>query len=157
MAPAIDYSQTVMPKNPIEMVNKPKIRVLLSSFLKFSGVGLFITFCSAAGYWLLATPAGLDPNLSLVVVFVIFTIVGHRLHGAVSFRDKTGGTLPRNTVIRFSVVNLVGFAMNQASIMILVKVLGYQNWVPIVPMIFVTPIVVFVLNRYWVFHDDASA
>jgi len=24
-------------------------------------------------------------------------------------------------------------------------------------MIFVTPIVIFVLNRYWVFHDDASA
>lgn len=145
-----------MPKNPIEMVNTPQIRVLFSSFLKFSSVGLFITFCSAAGYWLLAT-AGLDPNLSLVIVFVIFTIVGHRVHGAVSFKDKIGGKLPRDTMVRFSIVNFAGFAMNQAFIMISVKVLGYQNWVPIVPMIFVTPIVVFVLNRCWVFHDDASA
>ena len=146
-----------MPKNPLEMVNKSQIRLLLTSFLKFSGVGLFITFCSAAGYWLLATPAKIDPNLSLVVVFVIFTIVGHRLHGALSFSDKTGGRLPRATMVRFSIVNLVGFAMNQSFIMFLVKVLGYHNWVPIVPMIFVTPIVIFVLNRYWVFHDDASA
>lgn len=146
-----------MPKNPIEMVNVSQIRLFLTSFLRFSSVGLFITLCSAAGYWVLATPLGLDPNLALAIVFVIFTVIGHRLHGTYSFRDQTKGQLAGRTMIRFTVANLVGFAMNQGFIMIFVKSLGYQTWVPIIPMVVVTPVVIFVINRCWVFHDNASA
>lgn len=139
------------------MVNNKPIQLAATSFFKFAGVGFLMTVCSAFAYWVLATLFGLDPNFALLVVFSIFTLVGHWLHGIISFRDQTGGNLSRSTGIRFAVVNLIGFSLNQGAVMILVKILGYENWVPIIPMVLVTPIVVFFLSRFWVFYDDTIA
>ena len=53
--------------------------------------------------------------------------------------------------LRFMAVNLVGFALNQGWVWLLVKHLGGATWWPIVPFVFVTPLVTFYLHRRWVY------
>jgi putative flippase GtrA len=48
-------------------------------------------------------------------------------------------------------VNTLGFLLNQLFVWLLVHQLGGPTWWPVIPIIFVTPLVTFSLNRRWVF------
>ena len=54
-------------------------------------------------------------------------------------------------LMRFLVVNLLGFASNQFFVWLLVKKLDGPNWWPVIPIIFVTPVLTFALHRRWVY------
>lgn len=129
---------------------------MVRSFLAFSAVGMLITVLSASTYWLIVSNFGLDANLSLLIVFVIFTVLGHLLHGLVSFRSQTKGVLIGRSFRRFIVVNMIGFALNQLFVYGIVKYLDLPVWGPIFPMVLVTPAIIFVLSRFWVFIDQGA-
>lgn len=126
-------------------------RVLLMQLLRYFLTGGSITLGAAAGYWLLATPVGLDPALSLTIVFVIFTGIGYLLHSIVSFSGHGSRNRTALRTMRYLVVNLGGFALNQAFVWGLVTYAGGPTWWPVVPMLFVTPLLTFALHRRWVF------
>lgn len=129
---------------------------MIRNILAFSSVGAFITICSALSYWALSGPGKIDPNLALLMVFIVFTIVGHFMHGTVSFRAQTGGRLGKRSLMRFAMVNTAGFCLNQMFVFGMVKRANWPEWSPVLPMIFITPILVFVLSRYWVFDHEQS-
>ena len=56
---------------------------------------------------------------------------------------RTGG--------RFFAVSLVSFALNQLWVWLLVEHLGLPLWGPYPPILGVTPLIIFALNRRWVF------
>ena len=62
-------------------------------------------------------------------------------------RDANGN-FPKTRLTRR---DLLGFAANQLFVWILVKQLGGPTWWPVVPIIFVTPILTFTLHRRWVY------
>jgi len=117
-------------------------------------VGMGITIASAGSYWLLAGRGGLDPNLSLLLVFVVFTLIGFVAHGRITFGDhaRSGGSSAR--LVRYVVVSLSGFIVNELFVFVLVKKAHGAVWWPVVPMILVTPWLLFGLNRFWVFPEQ---
>jgi putative flippase GtrA len=125
---------------------------LIGQLVRFALTGGLLTVLVAGGYWLLATFFGVEPMLSLTLNFLLFTGVGYVLHSRWSFRDH--GTRDGNSAartLRFLTVNCIGFASNQLFVWLLVKQMGGPTWWPVIPIIFVTPLLTFALNRKWVF------
>lgn len=130
---------------------EPARRDALVQMLRYAIAGGLITVAVAASYWLLAEYGGIDPMLSLAIVFTFFSIVSYFIHGAFSFRGHGERDNHHIRGARFLIVNLIGFALNQGFILVLVKQLGGPTWWPTVPMILVTPLVTFALHRRYVY------
>jgi putative flippase GtrA len=130
---------------------QPDRRTVALQVARYAIAGLLITLTFSVCYWLLAEWAGVDANLSLAITFVIFTAISYFTHGAFSFRGHGGRDRQHVRAARFLIVNLIGFALNQAFVLVLVKMLDGPNWWPIVPFVLVTPWVTFALHRKWVF------
>lgn len=103
-----------------------------------------------AGGWL---GPRLDPNAAWAAGFSAAVIVGYVVHSRWSFRGhgtrdnfaKTGG--------RFAIVSLISFGLNSLWVWLLVQHLRLPIWAPYPLVLGVTPLVVFALNRAWVFGD----
>ncbi|MES2754349.1 MAG: GtrA family protein [Pseudomonadota bacterium] len=122
----------------------------LAQLARFVVTGLGVTAVYAAIYWPLATWV-MNPNLAVAVAFVLATIVGRFAHGAISFKGH--GTRDRATLHKFFAVQTLGFVLNQGFTWALVTgpFVHGPTWWPLVPAIFITPLVTFGLNRAWVF------
>lgn len=138
---------------PLPRLRRTGVAVPLVIFLV---IGMGITVASAASYWLLADRAGIDPNLALLLVFVVFTLVGFVAHGRITFGDhaRRGSTGAR--LLRYAVVSLTGLMVNEFFIFVLVKMAHGAVWWPVVPMILVTPWLLFAFNRFWVFPEESK-
>lgn len=129
----------------------PKRRAVVSQAARYALAGMAITLAVAASYWAIAEFLAVDPMLSLTIVFLFFTVVSYFTHGAFSFRGHGARDRHHVRLARFLLVNLAGFATNQFFVWLLVKRLSGPNWWPVIPIIFVTPILTFALHRRWVY------
>jgi putative flippase GtrA len=126
-------------------------RAVLLQAMRYAIAGGIITLLVAASYWAVATWLHVDANLALALVFVFFSGVSYVTHGKYSFQDH--GTRDRQHVraVRFFIINLLGFALNQLFVWFLVKHLGGPTWWPIPLIVVLTPLVTFSLHRRWVY------
>jgi len=138
---------TVMPSLP----NRAEHGALMAQLLRFGLTGGLLTVLVAGGYWLLATFAGVEPMLSLTLNFLVFTALGYVLHSRFSFRGHGARDRAHVRTLRFLTVNTIGFLANQFFVWLLVRELGGPTWGPVVPIVLVTPLLTFALNRRWVF------
>ena len=129
----------------------PARRDALIQLIRYAIAGGAITLAVAASYWALAQFGGVDPMVSLAIVFLFFSGVSYLVHGAFSFRGHGARDNPHVRGARFLAVNLIGFALNQLFVWSLVKQLHGPTWWPTLPMILVTPLVTFALHRRYVY------
>ena len=122
-----------------------------AQIIRYAIAGGAITVGVASSYWALAELGGVDPMVSLAVVFVFFSAVGYFVHGAFSFQGHGERDRPHVRGMRFMTVNVLGFLVNQFFVWILVKQLGGPTWWPTIPIIFVTPFLTFALHRRYVY------
>jgi len=124
---------------------------LLGQLVRFGLTGILLTLLVAGGYWVVATVLGVEPMLSFTLNFLVFTGLGYILHSRFSFRghDARGNAAARTA--RFLTVNVIGFLTSQFFIWLLVKQLDGPVWWSVIPIVFVTPLLTFALNRWWVF------
>ncbi len=134
----------------IRQVEQWRSSGMLGQLIRFGITGVGVTLFYAAIYWPLATYV-MNPNLAVLIAFLLATAVGKVAHGRVSFRGH--GTRDERTAHRFFVVSLLGFVLNQGFTWLLVTGPFFHGptWWPIVPAVFMTPLVTFGLNRAWVF------
>lgn len=127
------------------------IAALVVQLFRFGLVGGFVTALSVIVYWVPATFMGVAPLLANLFAYAFAVLLGYFLHSHVSFRGH--GSRDRQAVrtVRFFVVSLVSLALNSLFVWVLTGPLGGPTWWPVVPMLFVTPLVTFTLNRQWVF------
>ena len=130
--------------------DRERLAVLMQA-ARYALAGLVITILFSACYWAVTDLGGLDPMLSLTVVFLVFTAISYVTHGVFSFRGHGERDRHHVRAARFLLVNLTGFALNQFFVWLLVKQLDGPIWWPIVPFILVTPWVTFALHRKWVY------
>ena len=135
---------------------EPDQRAMIVQLIRFGITGGVITLVFSAAYWAVATWFHLDPMLSLTIVFIVFSAISYVAHGAFSFkdhgdRDADGAPGHHVRLGRFFAVNLLGFALNQLFVWGLVKQLHGPTWWPIIPFVFVTPLVTFALHRRYVY------
>ncbi len=124
---------------------------ILGQLVRFGLAGVLLTVLVAAGYWVMATFMGVEPMLSLTINYLVFTGVGYLLHSRFSFRGHGARDNPALRTTRFFTVNTLGFLTNQFFVWLLVKQLDGPTWWPVLPILFVTPLLTFALNRRWVF------
>jgi len=126
-------------------------RAVLVQILRYALAGGLITVAVAAAYWAIAEFGGVDPMVSLTIVFLFFSGVSYLVHGAYSFKDH--GERDRHHVrgARFLAINVLGFLLNQGFVWYLVKYLDGPTWWPTLPMIFITPLLTFALHRRFVY------
>jgi putative flippase GtrA len=124
---------------------------ILGQLVRFGLAGVALTVGVAAGYWLLATFLHVEPMLSLTLNYVVFTGIGYLTHSRFSVRGYGSRDNEAVRTFRFLMVNGIGFLVNQFFVWLLVKQLDGPTWWPVLPIIFVTPLVTFALNRRWVF------
>jgi putative flippase GtrA len=129
----------------------PERRAVAVQAARYAFAGAVITLLVAASYWAVAEFLHVDPMLSLTLVFLFFTGVSYVTHGAYSFRGHGGRDRTHVRATRFLVINVAGFATNQFFVWLLVKQMGGPTWWPVIPIIFVTPLLTFTLHRRWVF------
>jgi len=120
-------------------------------FVRFGMVGGFVTALSVIVYYIPATYFGMAPLLANLLAYAVAVVIGYGLHSRVSFRGHGSRDDPARQTFRFFIVSLVSLGLNSLFVWLLTGPLGGPTWWPVVPMLFVTPLVTFTLNRQWVF------
>lgn len=124
---------------------------LIGQLIRYGLTGGFVTAVGAGAYWLLATFAHIAPLLANVVAYLVAMGLGYVLHSRWSFRGHGSRDNVVRTTSRFFIVSLISFALNSLFVYVLTGPLDGPTWWPVVPMLFVTPVVTFALNRRFVF------
>lgn len=113
--------------------------------------GAFVTALGVVVYALVAIILQWHPQLGNVLAYLTAMATGYVLHSSWSFRGH-GGERTLATKLRFLLVSLISYGLNAFWVWLLYSYLDLGRAAPILPMLFVTPAVTFVLNREWVFR-----
>lgn len=127
------------------------ITELFGQMVRYGLTGGFVTAFAAAIYWVTATFFGVAPLLANVLAYAAAVALGYVLHSKWSFKGHGRRDNLARTTSRFFLVSLVSFGLNSLFVWVLTGPLDGPTWWPVVPMLFVTPLVTFTLNRRWVF------
>ncbi|WP_294013824.1 GtrA family protein [Sphingomonas sp.] len=122
---------------------------MLSQLLRFLISGALVTILGVAVYALVAVALRWHPQLGNLLAYLVAMATGYVMHSRWSFRDH--GQRTKGTAVRFVVVSLISLGLNSLWIALVTGPLGLGPEWPILPMLFVTPAVTFLLNRHWVF------
>lgn len=124
---------------------------MINQLARFIVSGATVTALGVAVYALVALLFRWNPQLGNFLAYVVAVATGYVMHSKWSFKDH-GGTRTHATKVRFAVVSLISYALNSFWVWLLFSHFALGRAAPIVPMLFVTPAVTFVLNRQWVFR-----
>jgi len=127
---------------------------MLGQLIRFGMVGGFVTGLYALVYSPLAKFQLTSPQVANFCGYLAAMVTGYVLHSRWSFRGHGSRDNVRRTTSRFFLVSLVSLGLNALFVFILTDsmALGGPWWWPLIPILFVTPAVTFVLNRQWVFR-----
>lgn len=126
-------------------------RAVLLQLIRYGLAGLAITIAAAGSYWAITDLLHVDPMVSYLIVFLIFSGISYVTHGEFSFKGHGERDRHHIRMGRFFAINVLGFLVNQVFIFLLVKQLGGPTWWPTIPMIFLTPLLTFALHRRFVY------
>ena len=137
-----------MPLNPPLIAGRHS--ELIGQLVRYALTGGLASIVNIGVYWVLAA-RGMDPNLAWTAGFVAAVIFGYAIHSRWSFKDHGRRDGLARTGGRFVVVSLVSFGLNSFWVWLLVRQFELPLWSPYPLVLGVTPLVVFALNRKWVF------
>lgn len=127
----------------------PERRAVLFQLFRFLISGALVTGLGVAVYAFVALVLRWHPQLGNLLAYVVAMATGYLMHSRWSFRDH--GERSRSTAVRFVIVSLISLGLNSLWVALITGPLGLGPAWPILPMLFVTPAVTFILNRQWVF------
>ncbi|MFC7536380.1 GtrA family protein [Sphingomonas sp. GCM10030256] len=128
----------------------PERRTIFAQLLRFLVSGATVTALGVGVYAIVALLLRWHPQLGNLLAYLVAMATGYVLHSRWSFKDH-GGERTGGTGAKFVVVSLLSLALNSFWVWLLTEPLALSPAWPIVPMLFVTPLVTFTLNRQWVF------
>ena len=122
----------------------------VGQLVRFAVVGFSLAGVYSVIYWVLATYV-MPPVAAVVIAFLVSVSIGFVAHSRWSFRGH--GTRDRSGRQhgKFLIVQGFGLALNALFTWVLTGPLHQPNWVPLIPVVIVTPLATFALNRQWVF------
>lgn len=129
------------------------LKSLFGQLVRFGLVGGFVTGLYALVYSPLASLELTSPQIANLAGYFVAMVTGYVLHSRWSFRGHGERDNPARTTSRFFIVSLVSLALNALFVFLLTDsaMLDGPWWWPLLPILFVTPLVTFTLNRQWVF------
>ncbi len=124
--------------------------------VRFAIGGFGVTLFSACVYLAAATGFGLHPLVANTASHLLGMLASYTVHSRWSFKEKEGAEELR-MLFRFCIVSGAAFALNSFWVAVTTVLLALPPQAPVPLMIFVTPILSFLLNRYWVFEATGGA
>lgn len=119
--------------------------------VRFAITGGLVTALSLCVYALIALWYRGSPQLANLSAYAVAAATGYVMHSRFSFRGHGQRDNVTRRTIRFAIVSLVSLALNSFWVWLVTQPLGLGPEWPMVPMLFVTPLATFFLNRQWVF------
>lgn len=89
--------------------------------------------------------------VAVLPAFLVAVVFGFFLHSKWSFKNHGTRENSGKQHAKFVLVQGVGLALNLLITGVLTGVLHTPNWVPLIPVVTVIPLVTFWINRQWVF------
>ncbi|HEU0285061.1 MAG TPA: GtrA family protein [Sphingomicrobium sp.] len=129
----------------------PDRRQLLGQLARFAMSGAAATALGVGVYAMVALVLRWHPQLGNFLAYAIAVVAGYFMHSTWSFKDH-GTERTHATKFRFVVVSIISYALNSFWVWLLFSHLQLGPEAPIAPMLFITPLVTFALNRQWVFR-----
>ncbi|MEO7277000.1 MAG: GtrA family protein [Sphingomicrobium sp.] len=129
----------------------PERRAVLAQLVRFIISGATVTALGVGVYAIVAVVLEWNPQLGNFLAYAVAMGTGYFVHSRWSFRDH-GAKRTASTQVRFVIVSLISYALNSLWVWLVYSRLQLGRGAPIVPMVFVTPAVTFLLNRKWVFR-----
>ena len=126
-------------------------RAVLGQLIRFIISGALVTALGVGVYAIVALVLLWHPQLGNFLAYAVAMATGYVMHSKWSFRGH-GAERTHTTKVRFVTVSLISYALNSFWVWLLYTHLDLHRAVPIIPMLFVTPAVTFLLNRQWVFR-----
>ncbi len=129
------------------------LKSLFGQVIRFGLVGGFVTGLYVLVYSPLASLEIASPQIANLAGYVVAMVTGYVLHSRWSFRGHGSRDNAARTTGRFFIVSLISLALNALFVFVLTDSLMLDGpwWWPLIPILFVTPLVTFTLNRQWVF------
>jgi len=126
---------------------------LFGQLIRFGLVGGFVTGLYVLVYSPLAGTGTTSPQVANLAGYFVAMVTGYVLHSRWSFRGHGARDNMARTTSRFFIVSLISLALNAFFVFVLTDsmMLDGEWWWPLIPILFVTPLVTFTLNRQWVF------
>ena len=128
------------------------LKVLIGQLWRFGVSGGLVTALGAGVYWVAAKQLAVPPLLANLLGYLAAMISGYWMHSRWSFKGHGRRDDPVGTTSRFFLVSLVSLALNSFWVWLIAERLGLDPGWPVLPMLVVTPLVTFELNRRWVFR-----
>ena len=124
---------------------------VLGQLIRFGIAGGITTGLYTLVYSSLAAFKITSEQVANICGYLVAMLSGYLLHSKWSFRGH--GAEPMKTSWRFFLVSLVSYGLNTVFVWLLTDdaMLAGPWWWPLIPILFVTPLVTFSLNRQWVF------
>lgn len=126
-------------------------RALAVQLVRYGVVGVGVTTFQTLVFNLLLGAGHQRPQIANILASAAAMVVGYSIHSRFTFEAKEGSHDFRRTVVRFLAVNLAGVALNGFWVWLIQKQLGLSAHWASVPFFFATPVMLFWLNRKWVF------
>ncbi|WP_184002149.1 GtrA family protein [Stakelama sediminis] len=126
---------------------------VLGQLIRFGIAGGISTVIYSAVYLPLAYyvfPKGLAVA-AVPIAFAVAVVCGFFLHSFWSFRGHGTRDNSGRQHLKFLIVQGVGLLLNAGFTWVLTGWMHSPTWVPLVPIVTITPLATFALNRQWVF------
>jgi len=125
---------------------------VIGQIVRFGIAGVISTVIYSAVYLPLAW--WVFPNLAVAAVpfaFAVAVTCGFFLHSAWSFKGHGTRESSGRQHLKFLTVQLFGLLLNAIFTWLIADLMHYPDWVPLIPIVTITPLATFALNRQWVF------
>lgn len=119
--------------------------------IRYAIAGFCVTQFAAGVYSAIIYFGGLDPLVANSLSTICGLCAGYLAHSRWSFAVGTSDS-EHLQIGRFLLASLIAFLINSFWIWLLVRVLHMSPYAPVPLMMLATPVVSFLLNRYWVFR-----
>lgn len=126
-------------------------RQMAMQLVRFGITGGLVTALGLGVYALIAVWHRGSPQLANLSAYAVAAATGYVMHSRFSFRGHGQRDNVARRTVRFAIVSLISLALNSFWVWLFTHPLGLGPEWPMVPMLFVTPLATFFLNRSWVF------
>lgn len=127
-------------------------RQLAAQLIRYGVAGVGVTLFQIAIYNLALGAGHMAPLIANTVATAAAMLVGYGIHSRFTFVGHGSGASVARTGGRFFVANMVGFAINSLWVWLFSAVMHWSPHLASLPVLFVTPLLLFWLNRKWVFE-----
>jgi putative flippase GtrA len=127
-------------------------RAFVTQILRYGIAGVGVTLFQIGAYNLLLGAGHLAPLIALIVSTALAMALGYIIHSRFSFGGHGSRDNIARTGGRFVAANLMGLSINSLWVWLFTAIMHWSPHLASLPMVFLTPVALFWLNRRWVFE-----